>query len=68
MRSYLQLFTSTGMAMSLLLSTTLLAHEDHHTHTNIPLWQIATAGGLALAIYFGLMAWRKRRTNRTKKQ
>jgi len=44
MRSYMQLFTSTGTPMSLLLSTTLLAHEDHHTHTNIPLWQIVTNG------------------------
>ena len=42
----------------------MLAHEDHHTHTNIPLWQIITTGGVARAIYIGLTAWRNRRTNR----
>ena len=54
--------------LSLLSMAPAAAHEDHaHVFTGIPLWQIAAGAGLAVAAYFTLMAWRKRRKGRPNK-
>jgi hypothetical protein len=50
------------MPLALIMIYPVNAHEGHtHPLGGIPLWQIALVVGLAVAVYIGLKAWRKRR-------
>jgi hypothetical protein len=68
MCSLLRRIPAIGTLSSLHPMAPVAAHEDHaHVFTGIPLWQIAAGAGLAVAAYFTLMAWRKRRKGRPNK-
>jgi uncharacterized iron-regulated membrane protein len=45
------------------------AHEGHaHAFAGVPLWQMVAGAGLAVAVYFGFVAWRKRRKGQSNKR
>jgi hypothetical protein len=69
MRSPLGWISSIGTWLSLLPMAPAAAHEGHaHVFSGVPLWQMAVGAGLAVAIYFGLVAWRKRLKGRSNKR
>ena len=69
MCSPLRRIPAIGTPLSLLPMAPAAAHEGHaHAFAGIPLWQMAAGAGLAVAAYFGLMAWRKRRKGRPNKR
>ncbi len=66
MCSLLRRIPAIGTLSSLLPVAPVAAHEGHaHPFAGVPLWQMVAGAGLAVAAYFGLMAWRKRRKGRS---
>ena len=69
MRSSLRRNSALGTWLSLLPMAPAAAHEGHaHAFAGVPLWQMVAGAGLAVAVYFGFVAWRKRCKGRSNKR